>query len=273
MREVAVVPPIRLAVCITFHFVAERLGYLGSVLANLPTLAASLDVTIVTNASEAEQQRVLDLAAANAVAVKLFVPTGLGHPYLLPWSHFPVMREKFADPSFTHFLYQEDDLLVRNETVHYLLAARESLRAAGLLPAVLRVEQAQPGGEWRASDVVDPVSLRDRPMVRDPVERIGYINLSACYQGLYFLDRACMEEHLTGPSSSPDFGAWPVRERAAQGLTFSHRPPGYKFRYVVPVDLDTEMVDGRCFVHHLPNSYACDPAWAYGKRAVTELID
>ena len=76
MREVAVVPPIRLAVCITFHFVAERLGFLGSVLANLPTLAASLDVTIVTNASEAEQQRVLDLAAANAVAVK-DVPPGV----------------------------------------------------------------------------------------------------------------------------------------------------------------------------------------------------
>ena len=48
---------------------------------------------------------------------------------------------EIRDASFTHFMYQEDDMLVRRETVAYHLESREFLRSAGMLPGILRVEQ------------------------------------------------------------------------------------------------------------------------------------
>ena len=233
-----------------------------------------MDVTIITNATGAEEQGViLQLGKKHGLTLSTFTPYGMGHPYLLPWSHFPVMREKYADASFTHFMYQEDDMLVRRETVAYHLEAREFLRSAGLLPGILRVEQREPGGKWYATDVTDAVTMEGSSIVVDEQGVLGYMNLVTCYQAMYFLDRASMTEHLDGQSSHPDFGARTIRERASQGLAFTNVPEGFRFRYVVPVRMATQMIDERCFVHHLPNTYALNPASVAGKRWVGALID
>ena len=267
-------PAIKLAVCVAFHFVPERLQYLETLCANFPKLAAQVDVTIVTNAADAAAHgAILQLGKKHGLALSIFTPFGIGHPYLLPWSHFAVMREKHADTSFTHFMYQEDDMLVRQETVRYLLDAREFLRGAGLLPGIVRVEQKEAGGVWYASDVTAAVTMKGSSIVVDDKGEIGYINLVTCYQAMYFLDRESMTEHLDGESSHPDSGAWKVRERASQGLAFSSVPAGFRFRYVVPVQMATQMVDERCFVHHLPNTYALNPESVAGKRWVGALID
>ncbi len=267
-------PDIKIAICVAFHFAPDRLQYLETLCANFPGLAAEVDVTIISNAtSPVEQGAIADLGKRHGLALSIFTPRGLGHPYLLPWSHFPVMREKHADPSFTHFMYQEDDMLVRPETVRYLLEAREFLRGAGLLPSILRVEQKAPGGEWYATDVTEATTMKDASIVVDEAGHTGFMNLYTCYQAMYFLDRESMTAHLGGESSHPDFGAWKIRERASQGLAFSNVPEGFRFRYVVPVNMGTQMIEERCFVHHLPNTYATNPASVAGKRWVGALID
>ena len=267
-------PDIKLAICVAFHFAPDRLQYLETLCANFPNLARQVDVTIITNATGMEEIAAISgLGNKYGLTLSIFSPVGLGHPYLLPWSHFPVMREKHADPSFTHFLYQEDDLLVRQQTVGYLLEAREFLRGAGLLPAILRVERKTTGAEWYATDVIGSVTMETCSIVVDEPGTIGFINLRSCYQAMYFLDRESMAEHLGGESSHPDFGTWKIRERASQGLAFSGVPEGFRFRYVVPVHLDSQMIDERCFVHHLPNTYAMNPASLFGKHWVGALID
>ncbi len=65
--------------------------------ANFPKLAREVDVTIITNATGAEEQgAILQLGKKHGLTLSTFTPYGMGHPYLLPWSHFPVMREKYA---------------------------------------------------------------------------------------------------------------------------------------------------------------------------------
>lgn len=270
----AMPPAIKLAVCVAFHFVPDRLQYLERLCANFPNLAAQVDVTIITNATDSgEQGAILGLGKKHGLTLSICTPYGTGHPCLLPWSHFPVMREKHADSTFTHFLYQEDDMLLRQETVRYLLEAREFLRRARLLPGIVRVEQEEPGGEWYATDVAQAVTMEGSSVVLDDSGTLAYINLVSCYQAMYFLDRDSMTEHLQGESSHPDYGAWTIRERASQGLAFSNVPEGFRFRYVVPVQMETQMVDERCFVHRLPNTYARKPANVAGKRWVGALID
>lgn len=267
-------PAIKLAVCVTFHFVRDRFQYLEALCKNFSNLAREVDVTIVTNTVDSEEQKaILRIGDQYGLNLSLFVPTGLGHPYLLPWSHFPVMREKFLDPAFTHFLYQEDDMLVRQETVIYLLEARELLRAAGLLPAIVRVEKNSRNGEWYVTDEIKPVELAQRSMVRVEGGPIGFVNLFVCYQAMYFLDRECMARHLSGDSSNPNAGMWHIRERASQALTFVDVPEGFRCRYVVPMDIATKRLDERCMVHHLPNNYVFDPKSLFAKLWLGDLFE
>jgi len=266
-------PAIKLAVCIAFHYVEERLVYLDTLCGNFPGLAQQIDVTVVTNTNDrGEQQRILDAGRRHGLALSLFVPSGLGHPYLLPWSHFEVMRARHADSTFTHFLYQEDDLLVRLETLHYLLGAREMLRETRLLPSILRVEKKDADGDWYATDVTAAVSLAGCSQVQDKSGVIGFLNLPGLYQGMYFLDREAMTEHLEGRSSHPDSGKWRIRERAAQGLTFSNVPEGFASRNVLPYHVASRRIDPSCFVHHLPDNYATNPRARHGKLRVDEIL-
>ena len=106
-------------------------------------------------------------------------------------------------------------------------------------------------------------------------DQITFVNLPNPYQGMYFLDRALMAEHLSGPSSSPDFGPWwPIREKAAQGLTFADPPKGFKSRNVVPYLPGSHKIDERCFVHHLPNNYANNdsPSNPFGRIPVGDML-
>lgn len=51
----------KLAVCITFHYVEERLKYLAEVCDNLVDIAPIINLTIVTNVEEEEKLKKLKL--------------------------------------------------------------------------------------------------------------------------------------------------------------------------------------------------------------------
>jgi hypothetical protein len=89
---------------------------------------------------------------------------------------------------------------------------------------------------------------------------------------MYLYDRELMLEHLSGPSSNPDFGPWSIREKAAQGLTFVNVPKGFRSRNLVPYDIKRNQIDESCFIHHLPNNYANDPHSQFGKIPVDQLL-
>jgi len=267
-------PPIKLAVCITFHYVDERLRYLAAIGARFASLAQEVVATVVTNTGAPEHHRRITDAFARANAgVSIFTPVGLGHPYLVPGAHFAVMRERMADPSVTHFMYTEDDLLCTQEHVNYLLEAREMLRPLGLLPGLFRVEHNAIDREWYSTDQSERVDLASCRRVALPVDSgLGFINLPRPYQGMYFLDRELMAEHLDGPSSAPDHGPWDIRESAAQGLTYARVPEGFTSRVVVPYYEQEKRIAQCCLVHHMTDSYALHPGTRKAKVRVRDVF-
>lgn len=267
-------PRIRLAICVTFHYVEERLEYLAALSSRFGTLAQSVVPTIVTNTVQPEHhQRIYEIFRKHRIDVSIFTPLGLGHPYLLPWSHFVVMRERIADESFSHFLYLEDDLLCTQEHINYLLEAREMLRPVGLIPALFRVEQNPADHEWYSTDLRGRVDMPGCHTVSvSATSGLGFINLPNPYQGMYFLDRELMAEHLNGPSSSPDYGPWNIREKAAQGLTFMNVPRGLTSRVMVPYYANEKRIAQCCLVHHLTNSYVMNPDTTFGKIRVKDAF-
>lgn len=262
----------KLAIAVTFHFAPDRLQWLERIAREFPLLADQVDLHIVCNRGDDEVRSLIGKALAGAPHT-LVVPTLLGHPFLLTWVHLAVFRTLFAqDPDITHFLYLEDDILIEPRNVAYWLRGRDALRPHGFIPSFIRYEINHADGLEYSSDVVERHIRSQLPTV--PISPdYAYLSLRQPYQGMYLMDRELMEEHLNGPSSSPDFGPWPIREKAAQGLTFTAVPKGFFARNLVGFDLTANALDRGCLIHHLPDNYANSPVtFPYGKVAIRDML-
>jgi hypothetical protein len=266
-------PATGLLTCISFHYVESRLPYLRQTLATQPLLADRVRVLVITNTDEPEQ---LDaIRASFPPATEQFscetYPAGvLDHPFDLTWVHKKVLTEVFLpDPSFTHFLYLEDDLELKPEVMAYWLTAREQLRPFGLIPSFFRVERAPSSTIWRSTDQFVRVCAPLLPHV-EISPSLWFINLPNPYQGMYLFDRELAVEHAAGPAIRKGFGRWEVRESAAQGQTFVDVPRGFIARNVVQFDPRDNSIPQHCFVHHLPNNYAENPDTVFGKLAMPD---
>lgn len=247
----------RLVICVTVHFSKDRLQFLEKMSDHFAELANQVLVYIVTNA----QNHSSELAQIEAVLkckgfdYEFFIPEGIGHPFLLPWSHFAVVKQLIQDESITHFMYLEDDTLVTKENMDYWLESYQILAPLGLIPSFLRVEKNNHDQLWYSSDVRTQFRYNKLPRVYKNKD-YQFINLPHPYQGMYLLTRELMLEHLASPSSNPEFGEWAIRERAAQGLTFQNVPKGCTSRNFIGYNSKTKQIDPKCLIHHLPNNYA-----------------
>jgi hypothetical protein len=267
----ATTPVQKLVIGVTFHFDGKRLGFLQRTAKNFAQLSQSTKVFVVTNTESPEEQKLIKEAVGTDT--ELVVPTHLGHPYLLTWGHFDRFRELFqADTSLSHFLYLEDDIEIKLDNLNYWLRAREELRSTGLIPSFLRYEVKEGEAEMRSTDVTSQFELKKLPKVQLKGREYCYINFPEPYQGMYFLDRELAQEHLFGESSSPDFGRWGIREKAAQGLTFAQVPKNCFSRNFVGFHRGTNSIDPRALIHHLPNNYANNPESKHGKIPIRELV-
>ena len=261
--------PKKLAIAVAFHYVESRLVYLGMISDHFSQLADELSVTIVTNSNDTENlSKITRTLEGKGFEFSFLVPKALGHPFLLTWSHFADFRQKIEDPSYSHFMYLEDDMLITRQNMEYWMGAREALRDTGFYPSFLRVEKKDGADDWYSTDGSESYEFRDLPSVTAPAHaKWLFVNVPNPYQGMYLLDREQMLEHLSGPSSAPEYGLPKgIRERATRGLNFANVKKGYYSRNLLPFCVDEGRLDEACFIHHTPNNYANDPySGVYGK--------
>lgn len=252
-----------LAVCVTFFYVPERLSYLSTVISSYIGMANKTDVYIVTNIADTTPIEEALPQLPDNMAIKFVIPSNIGHPYFLTWTHRQVFLEVLASGKASHFLYSEDDLLFTRSNILFWLRYREPLQKHGLIPSFFRVE-LHPEKGWVSTDCTGPVQLHRQPML---TLEMGdqLICMPNPYQGMYFLDRQLMEEFAASPAMSPDFGIWPIREKAAQGLTFVNVPQGFTSRNLALVDPHANGIAQESWIHHLPNTYAHDDNSPFGK--------
>jgi hypothetical protein len=263
--------------CILFHYVESRLQYLQQTLATQPLLADRVRVLVITNTGTAEELDAIRACfppAAEHFSCETFTAGPLDNPFDLGWVHKQILTGVFLpDPAFTHFLHLEGDLELKPEGVAYWLEAREQLRPFGLFPSFFRVERAQGSAVWRSTDQTVRVCARLLPHVRISPS-LWFVNLPNPHQGMYLFDRELAAEHAAGPAIRKGFGPWdklrPGVESAGQGQTFVAVPRGFIARNAVPFDPRDNTIPQHCFVHHLPNNYADNPANGFGKLAVPD---
>ncbi len=263
----------KLAIAVTFHFAPARLGFLRQIAAEFEQLADLVEIYVITNVTDAfNQSQIRQALALRDCEPQILAPALLGHPFLLTWCHREVFRQRFEqDPGISHFLYVEDDIRVRPHNIQYWLRGREALRPFGLIPSFLRYERRGNQGADLATDIIDPVDRLKLPNVRLS-EQYVFLNLPNPYQAMYLLDRELMAEMIDNPRCGPEFGPWGIREKAAQGVTFSNVPNGCFSRNFVGFDAARGEIDPACLVHHTPNNYADDPKSRFGTIPVQDLV-
>jgi len=266
--------PKKLLICVTCFFSEDRLQYLKKTSDHFSELANEVFVCVITNTrNESDLEKINAVLSSKGFDFDIFQPHGLGHPYLLPWSHFEIVLNKISDQSFTHFMYVEDDILVTRTNIEYWIHGRETLRDSGVYPSFIRVEQKNGEDNWYSSDANFISYAIHLPKVTVLDSSYFYLNLPHPYQGMYFYDRELMLEYLTSEAFTPDSGStWNIREKATQGLTFLNPPIGFLSRNVVGYDAKSKRIDPGALIHHLPNNYANWDGVMGGSIKINELI-
>jgi hypothetical protein len=261
----------KLLIAVTFHYNPSRLIYLERIAKWFSSLAKEVQVVVVTNAESMPlYESIQNIFKVN---IKIVTPKYLGHPYLLTWSHLDVFREMYKiDDNISHFMYLEDDIEIKLNNIEYWLRVREDLRYSGFIPSFMRYEIPDFQSIKKSTDVTKQVNFADIPKLIKNEGKYCYVNIPQCYQGMYLLDRELAHEHFFGESSSPDFGVWGIREKAAQGLTFAKVKPGFFSRNLLGFNTFEKVVDEDALIHHTPNNYANDPGSIFGKLSVDQLI-
>jgi len=262
----------KLLVCITYHYSDARIPIQKETCSRLGQLAEKVEVVILTNGESYIPSLLRELGACT-YQLEILAPKLLGHPYLLTWCHQQIFRDRIKeDMTTSHFMYIEDDILITPENIEYWLEGREKLRNTGLIPSFLRYERSSRDSEMFATDLTRKVNPLIAPKIYVNSKEYAYINLPQPYQGMYLLDRELIEEHLKSSSSSPDFGPWPIREKATQGITFLNVPRPYSSRNVIGYSISTKAIDKRSLIHHAANNYVDDPGSQLGKVPINNLF-
>jgi hypothetical protein len=272
-----------LKVAITFFYKEERLFNLSKVLSQIPNMAHKYKVYIFTNTDLRDQKKKLEntIYKTKNLNFEIIIEKELLNPHFLAGCHIGIFKTLFQnDADITHFLYLEDDILVLPKNISYWVESRKILKSKKLIPSFLRYELKKFNiYEWQSFfnkklrmfsvDVTEKIKFDLLPKVFK-TKKYCFVNIPQPYQGMYFLDRELMEEFLDNKSWT--FGNWGIREKYAQGVTFTNIPKGYTSRNVLGYNIEKKIIDTNSMICHLTNNYINDLNSPFAKISISDLI-
>ena len=249
----------KLAIAVTFHYNEDHLQHLRKISEQFPLLAESVSVHVVSNEGDRDKKQRIAASVRQGrdFDVQVHTPTYLGHPFLLTWCHFYVFRILFElDKDITHYMYLEDDILVRPDNIDYWLRSYETLKIFNLIPAFLRYDTDERSMDIYSTDQRQKSEFSQLAKVKISNDYC-FLNLIDGYQGMYLLDRELMNQHLNGPSSIPEYSYFSgIREKAAAGLSHTNVPQGCLHRLFTGYDLALQRIDPGSLIHHLRSTHS-----------------
>jgi len=279
--------PEKIAAFIIFSYNENRLKFIARICKNVEKININTDITIIVNAEGFEKKEIIEktIKEHSTLTVNFFCPQNLLDPRLLTYAHFEMVKEKIKDKSYSHFLYLEDDILINEENIKYWITARESLKPFGLIPVFLRSEINNENKEKYLVDSLVKNRFFFQPKIFNKNKKFAFTNLLNFFTPTYFYDRELMLEHLSGPSSSIDYGHGTfdqksinpnmqelgVMERASTLLAFKNVPRGFLHRNVVPVNVVDKSLREYCLIEHLSNKFTNEPGY-HGNIKVKEIF-
>ncbi len=259
--------------CITFHYKPEKLPYLQKVISahNYLGVESKIGIVINTHDHEALVRIAQTIAASRFLNVEI-IPYEVTHKWFLPWVSKIILKERWQENQYTHFMYSEDDFLFEKTNLKYFLDEIIFLKPYGFYPSFFQVEWSNARRKWISSAFHHPypkIDTSKQNVLKPSGSCLSYVCASNPYQGIFLYDKELFEEHLNSdsfdfqrygkPEQVVDTWGGGIAERAAFGLTFFNVPSGFTSRNLLPFHETYLTLDPGCFIHHLPNNYANNP--------------
>jgi hypothetical protein len=235
----------KLLVCISFHFVEERINFLKKVVENFLKYEINTDIIIDTNKSFnffSEHKN-----------ISIIEHNNLGHPFYLTWMHRKNILHKINDYDF--FMYIEDDILLPYENFLYYIENFSKLYEIHSVPSFIRLEEKN-----NELYIVDLVNLQyNRPTIK--FENQTFVNLDAPYHGFWILPQKELKESINENFAIQTDS----RETAASYVIWTLGKTPY-------VLLDGKNISKLCWSYHLPNNYTSYEWSPHGKIKYDSVI-
>ena len=270
--------PKKLAITICFHFNKKKIDNLIKVCSEIKEYKFPKDVTIVTNNINSNDYDLLKKNIKKKITkFKVISIKESPESNLLPWFCFDILKKKYSDKSFSHFLYLEDDILINSKNINYWNYCRVILKRYKIIPSFLRYELYK--NNKYSVDNPNIVKIKNTPSILSNSEKNGFINLKYPYHAACLMDKELMKEYFNSSLVNIDYGfhhrimktLYPIKELANIIIAYINVPIGFHNRYFLPFRNKNE-IPSYCLIRHLDNKYVKMKTWHYGKIQVKHLL-
>lgn len=240
-----------LCVHITFFYNSEKIEYLKKVIDEILKYNQfkKIDIFIHTNRS---------FEKINGAEQVVHNCDKLMHSTHLAWSHRALLKTQAND--YDYFMYNEDDILIKSESIDYWLEYNEIVKSKSLYLGFVRIETDSQNNEY-VVDLIKGEKHDQRTFIKDQ----EYAVLTRNYKGFWIYNKKDMQIFV----SNNDFDNYPnyienAREYSAWGVQNPYSTT------VIP--LNGTHLDSRCRVYHLSNNYVNNPNTKHGKVKYLECV-
>lgn len=270
--------PKKIAVTICFNFNKKNLKTLLNVCNNINEFNFPKDITIVTNKIQTKDYNLLKNTIKKKIKKINFTQINNNpEPNLLPWFCFDILKQKYNNKSFSHYLFLEDDILISSKNINYWLCSREILKRYKLIPAFLRCEFYK--NQIFSVDNISSININKVPKIISNSKKNGFLNLKYPYHAACLMDNDLMKEYTTSNLINIDYGfhhrimkkLYPIKELANIIIGYINVPTGFFNRYCLPF-LDRNKIPSYSIIRHYGHKYSSMSNSPFGKINIKHLL-
>ena len=273
--------PKKLAVVVCFYFNPKKIKILKKTLQEINSYNFKIDLTLITNQLLIKQKNILKKIIKNRVKnCNIYEAKEMPDNDLLPWFSINIMKKKFENKSFSHFMFIEDDILITSKNICYWIYFRKILKKFKLVPGFLRYENYK--NDFYAVDYEKKIIFNKSPKIQTDDLGYGLINPKFPYSAMYLMDRQLMKEYLNSNAIKFDFSFTnnflkskaPSKELLNISHAFLNVPKGFFNKLMIPFEKGKNIPD-YCLIGHTDVKYANFKKlkkMGFGKIKVKDLI-
>ena len=253
--------PKKIIIVVCFYFNIKKIKVFDQTLVNLNLLNLNKEVIIITNQINSAKRKILyKLLKKRINKFDLIQVNNLPDENLLPWYSINIMREKIKIKSNTHFLYIEDDILIKKININYWIYFRKILKKFSLVPSFLRYELLK--NKKISLDNPKILHVNKSPNILSNNKKYGFINSKYPYHAMYLMDRELMKKYLSNGASKVDFSffnnfmkrTYPIKELLNISHSYQNIPKGFYNNLVFPIM--NRKIPEFCLIQHNQKKYS-----------------
>ena len=274
--------PKKIAIVICFYFNKNKINILKKTVKSITTFPFNFELTLLTNQLSKNQKNILlKVIRSKKRTIKIYEATKLPDNNLLPWYSINVMKERFKNKSFSHFMFIEDDIIISSKNICYWIYYRKILKKFNLVPGFLRYENYKK--DLYAVDYQKRLSFKKSPKIQSENFDYGFINPKLPYSAMYLMDRPLMKEYVNSNAVKIDFSFSnnflrsnaPTKELLNISHAFLNIPRGFFNKLMIPYGKNKKILD-YCLIEHSDIKYANSKKlknMGFGKIKIKDLIN